>query len=252
MDEETPDAIELHPQDNSADVDKVALKSDGEEKPAEEPKPVEEEPKTPEPAEEEPAEEEPEEPEEKVEIPEEYQQYGEFGKYAQELGESGDISEESITELKEKYHLPEAIIKEYIDNAKELSTARTEKAAAESEAFVKAIHESVGGADRYEAITDWARKNLDAEEIDIFNNMVQGKKAEAKLAIEGLKARFEAVHGPAQPELVQGKAVAKTESGYQNMDEYIADLSDPRSKFDKAYMAAVNRKLERSDLKKLR
>lgn len=254
MEDEAPESnepIETHPMDNTDAVKEVKLASDeGREDGKKE---VEEREAAVDPKGDEApdSEEESEVEEEEVDLPEDFKQYGELGKYALELRDSGEISEGSIKEITEKFKLPEIIVKEYIENAKAVLALQAEKSAAEASAFVASIHASVGGEEHYKEITKWAKANLASDEIETFNRMVKGNKAEAKLAVEGLKARFEKVHGQVV-DIVQGKAVARNEGGYRDMEDYLKDLGDPRMQYDKAYRAAVDAKLTRSDLRRLK
>ena len=91
----------------------------------------------------------------------------------------------------------------------------------------------------------WARTGMAPEEITAFNAAVIGTPAAQKLALIGLKARFEAVAG-SDPTLVRGSAAAGTGAGYQSDAQIREDMKDPRYKKDPAYREAVHAKVARS------
>ncbi len=58
----------------------------------------------------------------------------------------------------------------------------------------------------YEAMSEWAGKSLTDNEMDAFNEVVNnGTVDQAKLAVSGLYARYQAENGGSQPKLVTGK-----------------------------------------------
>ena len=57
----------------------------------------------------------------------------------------------------------------------------------------------------YDAMSEWAGKSLSDSEMDAFNEVVNnGTVDQAKLAVSGLYARFQAENGSSQPKLVTG------------------------------------------------
>ena len=61
-----------------------------------------------------------------------------------------------------------------------------------------------GGSDGYKELTDWAKGNMDEAELKIYNQMVETGTDNAKVTVEWLMARREAVEG-SEPNLLQAK-----------------------------------------------
>jgi hypothetical protein len=68
-----------------------------------------------------------------------------------------------------------------------------------------------------------------------------------KLAVEGLKAKYEQANGT-EPSLVQGKASATSEQGYRSWAEVTTAMNDTRYSSDPAYQADVKAKLANSKI----
>ena len=106
----------------------------------------------------------------------------------------------------------------------------------------------VGGADAYAEMSNWAAENMSDEEKSAYNTAVNSKDIEtAKLAVVGLKAKFEKANGN-EPNLLEGKATVSGEKGYASWAEVTRDMSDYRYSKDPAYQALVKEKLSKSDL----
>jgi hypothetical protein len=114
---------------------------------------------------------------------------------------------------------------------------------AKQDRFVSDVTASVGGAEGYQALIQWAAANLNAPDIVAFNVAVQsGDVGLAKMAVEGLKARHEAAEGR-QPNLLKGQPGSA--GGYESVAQMKADMNDPRYlKGHKAFHAMVDRKLQ--------
>tara|TARA_B100001093_G_scaffold22829_1_gene20259 strand:+ start:2247 stop:2993 length:747 start_codon:yes stop_codon:yes gene_type:complete len=102
----------------------------------------------------------------------------------------------------------------------------------------------------YDAMSEWAGKSLSDSEMDAFNEVVNnGTVDQAKLAVSGLHARYQAENGGAQPKLVTGNTTGTSTMPYQSMQEVSRAMKDPRYKSgDKAYHAEVDRRLSVSDI----
>ena len=81
-----------------------------------------------------------------------------------------------------------------------------------------------------------------------YDTAVNSKDIEtAKLAVVGLKAKFEKANGN-EPNLVEGKATVSGQDGYKSWAEVTAAMSDDRYTKDPAYQALVQDKLAKSEL----
>jgi len=102
----------------------------------------------------------------------------------------------------------------------------------------------------YDAMSEWAGKQLSDEEMNTFNETVNnGTIEQAKLVVSGMYARYKAETGGNQPKLVTGNTTGTSTMPYQSMQEVSRAMQDPRYKSgDKAYHAEVDRRLSVSNI----
>ena len=155
---------------------------------------------------------------------------------ASEYAEKGELDEKSYEAL-EKAGIPKDYVNQFIEG---------QKAIADQQAT--SIKNMVGGADAYAEMSNWAAENMSDEEKSAYNTAVDSKDIEtAKLAVVGLKAKFEKANGN-EPNLLEGKATVSGEKGYASWAEVTRAMSDDRYSKDPAYQALVKEKLSKSDL----
>ena len=156
---------------------------------------------------------------------------------------NGGLSEESIEALKGMSS--EDLVDAYFQMNERLGQA---PAGVElSDADVSSIQQSVGGADNYAALTEWAAENFDADEIAAFDGVVEsGNVGAINLALQALYYRYVDAVG-SEGQLLQGKAAAPVD-GFRSQAEVVAAMQDPRYDRDPAYRADIMRKLENSDI----
>ena len=155
---------------------------------------------------------------------------------ASEYAEKGELDEKSYEAL-EKAGIPKDYVNQFIEG---------QKAIADQQA--SSIKNMVGGSEAYTEMTAWAAENMSEEEKSAYNTAVNSKDIEtAKLAVVGLKAKFEKANGN-EPNLLEGKATVSGEKGYASWAEVTRAMSDDRYSKDPAYQALVKEKLSKSDL----
>jgi hypothetical protein len=155
---------------------------------------------------------------------------------ASEYAEKGELAEKSYEAL-EKAGIPKDYVNQFIEG---------QKAIADQQAT--SIKNMVGGADVYTEMSNWAAENMSEEEKTAYNTAVNSKDLEtAKLAVVGLKAKFERANGN-EPNLLEGKGTVSGEKGYASWAEVTRAMSDERYSKDPAYQAMVQEKLANSDL----
>ena len=153
-----------------------------------------------------------------------------------EYAEKGELDAKSYDAL-EKAGIPKDYVNQFIEG---------QKAIADQQA--KSIKDIVGGTDAYTEMSDWASSNMTDQEKTAYNTAVNSKDIEtAKLAVVGLKAKFEKANGN-EPNLVEGKATISGQDGYKSWAEVTAAMSDDRYAKDPAYQALVQDKLSKSDI----
>jgi len=155
---------------------------------------------------------------------------------ATEYNEKGELDAKSYEAL-EKAGIPKDYVNQFIEG---------QKAIADQQAT--SIKDMVGGVDAYTEMSNWAAENMSEQEKTAYNTAVNSKDIEtAKLAVVGLKAKFESANGN-EPSLVEGKGTITGQDGYKSWAEVTAAMGDDRYSKDPAYQAMVQDKLAKSDL----
>ena len=122
---------------------------------------------------------------------------------ATEYNEKGELDTKSYEAL-EKAGIPKDYVNQFIEG---------QKAIADQQAT--SIKDMVGGADAYTEMSNWAAENMSEQEKTAYNTAVNSKDIEtAKLAVVGLKAKFESANGN-EPSLVEGKGTITGQDGYK-------------------------------------
>ena len=148
----------------------------------------------------------------------------------------GQLSDETYQKL-EQIGLPRDLVDSY---------AAGQQALIQSE---ESEIKSVAGGD-YDAMAEWANEHLPSEEIDAFDEAVTGGSVQqAKLAVQGLYARYQNANGGSQPKLVQGAVSGTSTMPFKSMQELARAQSDPRYRSgDKAYHQEIDRRLAVSNI----
>jgi len=108
--------------------------------------------------------------------------------------------------------------------------------------YGRTIRESVG-EDTFKEAAAWAESNFSPAELEAYNRAVlSGDIEQAKLAVQGMVARYRAARG-STPRLVEGDGPGAGVAGFESKAQVIAAMSDPRYRSDPAYRDAVARRL---------
>lgn len=158
-----------------------------------------------------------------------------FEQYSNEYNQNGGLSDKAYEDLA-KRGLSRDLVDNYI-KGQEISQRQE----------LNSMYDLVGGEEAYKSMTSWASENMDQDELDAFNNAVQGDLSTAKLAIKGMHAQYNAAGGEAQqPTLFQG-GKAPSVGGYGSLYEMKEDMKDPRYKAgDRQFHAMVEKRLSMS------
>ena len=110
------------------------------------------------------------------------------------------------------------------------------------------IMESIGGAEAFSAVQEWARANLDQAELDAYNREVNsGDYYRARNALQSLQYAYQDNVG-SEPDLIGGKLSGNSSDVFRSTQEVMAAMNDPRYLQDTAYTQDVQDKLIRSDV----
>ena len=117
-----------------------------------------------------------------------------------------------------------------------------------SESQVNQIKNAAGGEAAYANIINWAKSNLEAEQINAFDDVVNTGSVQAiNLAVAGLKAQYDNANG-VEGRMVTGKAPTNSGDVFRSQQELVAAMNDPRYDRDPAYRQDIIEKLDRSNL----
>ena len=147
----------------------------------------------------------------------------------------GQLSEETYEKLA-KAGLPKELVDSYAAGQQALLQSE--------EGEIKSVANG-----QFDAMAEWAKDNLQQEEIDAFDDIVTtGTKEQAKFAVKSLYDRYTQANG-SSPRLVQGAVTGGSTMPFKSMQELARAQSDPRYKSgDKAYHEEIDRRLSVSRL----
>lgn len=158
-----------------------------------------------------------------------------FDKFAQQFASDGALSDESFSEL-EGMGYPREMVETYIKGMQSAQTADTD-----------AVMSVAGGTEGYQELTEWAKANMETNELELYNNMVGTGTDNAKVAVEWLMSKREAAGG-VEPTLLSGKSAAPAKDEFRSTAEVVAAMKDARYGKDSAYTKDVEDKLGRSSV----
>jgi hypothetical protein len=149
-----------------------------------------------------------------------------------EFLELGTLSEETYKTLEAK-GIPQTMVDAYIAGQQALAAQ-----------WDNTGYEVAGGKEAFQQMAAWAATALTAQEAKALNEAFSGKDTNVdkmKLAVAGLRAKYEAANGKA-PSLLGGTP-ASSNQGYQSRAQMTADMKDPKYSKDPAFRQMVENKL---------
>jgi pyruvate/2-oxoglutarate dehydrogenase complex dihydrolipoamide acyltransferase (E2) component len=158
--------------------------------------------------------------------------------------QSGQLSDEDYSQLQQAGFNRE-MVDAYLSGL-QYKAAQDSALTAQQIASIKAEY---GGDAGYGKMLEWAGQNLKADEIEGFNQIVNGNRnlSAVKLAIAGLHSRYVAAVGR-EPKLIGGRAPRQTAERFESTAQVVEAMKDPRYAADPAYRAKVQEKLGRSSI----
>ena len=105
-----------------------------------------------------------------------------------------------------------------------------------------------GGEQQYGEMLQWAKDNLDQQEVRMFDTVIErGDPLAAFFAVRSLAYRYQDSQGR-EGKMVTGTAPRGDGSKFESQAEVVEAMSDPRYDRDPAFRQKVMKKLERSDI----
>lgn len=159
-------------------------------------------------------------------------------RFSDEWLEKGALSEETYTELSEKYGADRSLVDQYIQGQAALAQGVADR-----------MYAITGGPEKYESMIEWAKGALNQDEIQAFDSLMDGgNEGQMHIAIRGLHARYVAEGGGSAPTVLQGKSSRGSSNAFRSIAELRTAMSDPRYKNDPAYRKDVEERLAVSNV----
>lgn len=158
-----------------------------------------------------------------------------FNKFASSFEQHGKVTDEDYAEL-EKAGISRAVVDTYVQGHQALRQQTYDNAVA-----------LVGGEDAFKAMRTWATTSLNAAELTAYNDAVQKGGEAQKLALTGLKSRYEAANGR-EARLVSGTGSNSNSDTFASIRELSKAQADTRYGKDRDYTRSVEAKAARSAL----
>lgn len=157
-----------------------------------------------------------------------------YDSFSKEFQDAGELSEDSYKKLSDA-GIPKNMVDAYIEGQRALATQWT-----------NTTYEVAGGQEQYHKMVGWAAENLSHDEKVAFNESISGNEAQMKLAVSGLKQKYESTNGKSPSLFGGGNSVAA--SGYQSAAQMTADMRDPRYAKDPAFRKQVESRIANSNI----
>ena len=162
-----------------------------------------------------------------------------------EYDSNGQLTPETIQKLSSMDSTE--LVKAYIEAQGSVDSAPTDTVGDITDSQVNEIKTAAGGEEAYAQITEWASNNLQANEINAFDQIINSGSVDAiRLAVNGLRAQYENANGY-EGRMLTGKPASEVKDGYRSQAELVRAMNDPKYDNDPAYRQDVMQKLERSN-----
>jgi len=151
---------------------------------------------------------------------------------SEEYFETGELSEETYKSL-EANGIPKEMVDMYVNGYEAVANQQQQT-----------LMQEAGGAENYEAMSEWAATALTDQEQEVYNNTVEsGDVNAATMAIRGLYARFQS-DGGTPVSLVQGDTSGTSGAiPFSSSKEMTVAMQDPRYSYDNKYREQVSQRL---------
>lgn len=112
----------------------------------------------------------------------------------------------------------------------------------------KQLKDMVGGEAEYQSMLEWGGKNLQPQEIDMFDAVMnKGDAVAAFWAVQALALRYQNEVGK-DGNLLTGRSGVDNKDVFKSQAQVVAAMNDPRYDRDPAYRQEIFEKIERSNL----
>jgi len=158
----------------------------------------------------------------------------------------GKLSEETLDKFSSMSS--KELVESYLEVQNTDAFKNKSEAADLSDAEINEVKNFAGGEAQYDNLISWATSNLDEKSKDAFDGIVGSGSVDAiKIAVNGLKAQYEAANG-FEGKMYTGKAPKGQTDTFRSQAELVQAMSDKRYDRDPAYRQDIIEKLDRSNL----
>ena len=162
------------------------------------------------------------------------------------ISDKGEFSKETLEELS-KLSTGE-LASQFLKWRADAQTKYVPKQQDFTEADVQTLKGIVGGDKEYNEMLQWADKNLNKQEVDMFDAVMErGDALAAFFAVRSLAYRWEDSKGY-DGKMLTGTAPKADGSQFRSQAEVVQAMSDPRYDRDPAFRQKIMKKLERSNV----
>ena len=165
-----------------------------------------------------------------------------------EFNNDGKLSPETLDKFNSlsSKDLVEAYLE--IQNSPQFQDRLAPPAAELTESEINTIQNSVGGAEKYSTMVQWAKSNVDPAQIAAFDNIIASGTVDAvQFAVNALQNQYQNANGY-EGKMLTGKTATEKGDVFRSQAELVAAMSDRRYDSDPAYRQDIIEKLDRSDL----
>lgn len=157
-----------------------------------------------------------------------------FEELSESYAKNGELSETEYSKL-ESSGISKDLVDQYIAGQQAIANnVQTE------------IYSQIGGQESYKEMVQWAGENMTENEVTAYNQAVNSdSRASIDLAVQGLKARYDAANGR-EPSLIGGRPSQSQGESYQSWAQVTVDMNSPSYKTDPAFRQKVQDKIGRS------
>lgn len=157
--------------------------------------------------------------------------------YAKELAESGKLSDETYEEITRLTGIDRQMIDLYVYGLK-----------AKTQALEDAVHQVAGGSEQFEAMADWARRNLPKEDIEAYDKAIATLDVDKAVeAAKTLYAKYADAEGH-EPVRLEGDGALPTAEVFNSRKEMMDAINNPAYGKDPDYTRRVREKIVRSNV----
>jgi hypothetical protein len=156
-----------------------------------------------------------------------------FTAMSSEYEAAGELSAETYKAL-EKIGIPNDVVNSYIAGQHAVKAQ-----------WDQAGYDVAGGKDQFTKMASWASTALTPQETQELNQAFGARDTTAsrmKLAVAGLRAKYEAANGRT-PALLSSTGVSSNGHGYESKAQMTEDMKNPKYAKDPAFRAMVSNKL---------